>query len=222
MILENNEYIEILESCHKKIIINNNFFKITNDALLLADFCNKNIKKQGIILDIGVGNGILPLLLSTNSYLKSIFGVEIQKDIFNYFKRNIELNNINNIFAFNSNIKEFFPNFQFDYIISNPPYYKKNSGPLSKSKEIMISKFEIELNLEELIINIRRLLKNHGKFYVIVIPERLNDLLKYIYVNNLNIIKINTVIHKSKTTFVLLEGQKGGNPKNTVLETVIL
>lgn len=218
-----DEYVEILESSQQKIIINNNFFKITNDPLLLADFCNKNIKKNGIILDIGAGSGILPLLLIKNPYLTNIHGIEIQEKIFDYFQKNIVLNNAENkIIAYHSNIKYFSPGFEFDYIVSNPPYYKKNSGSLSSNKEISISKFEIELTLKDLIFNIRKLLKNHGKFYLIIIPERLNDILKAIYDNKLNLLKMNSVIYNNKIKFILIEGQKGGNLGNTVLEQIFL
>lgn len=223
MNLKSDEYVEMLKSSQKKIIINNKFFKITNDPLLLADFCNKNIKKNGIILDIGAGSGILPLLLIKNPYLTSIHGIEIQEKIFEYFQKNILFNNAENkIISYNSNVKHFSPGFEFDYIISNPPYYKKNSGPLSLNKEISISKFEIELTLEDLIFNIKRLLKNHGKFYLIIIPERLNDILKAIYNNKLNILKMSSVIYGKKIKFILIEGQKGGNPGNTVLEQIFL
>ena len=78
MILNNNEYMEFLESSNQKIIVNNNLFKITSDPLLLADFCRGNIKKSGTLLDIGAGNGILPLLLIQNFYLTKLFPVEIQ------------------------------------------------------------------------------------------------------------------------------------------------
>ena len=131
MILNNNEYMEFLESSGQKIIVNNNLFKITNDPLLLADFCRENIKKSGTLLDIGAGNGILPLLLVSNIYLTKISAVEIQKDSFDCLERNIALNSLSDkIIPYHTDINDFFPDFEFDYIISNPPYYRKSSGSL--------------------------------------------------------------------------------------------
>ena len=221
MILNNNEYLEFLESSGQKIIVNNNLFKITNDPLLLADFCRDNIKKSGTLLDIGAGNGILPLLLC-NINLTEISAVEIQKESFSCLERNIALNSLSDkIIPYHTDINDFFPDFEFDYIISNPPYYRKNSGFLSQSKEISIAKFEIKMTLDNLILNIKRLLKNHGIFYIIIIPERLNDILKAIYFQKLNISKLRTVIHNNKTKFILIEGKKGSRPGNTVVDTVL-
>ena len=123
MILNNNEYVEFLESSGQKIIVNNNLFKITNDPLILADFCRENIKKNGTLLDIGAGNGILPLLLSQNIHLSKIFAVEIQKDSFDCLKRNIAINSLSDkIIPYHTDINDFFQYSEFDYIISK---YKK-------------------------------------------------------------------------------------------------
>ena len=220
MILNNNEYMEFLESSGQKIIVNNNLFKITNDPLLLADFCRENIKKNGTLLDIGAGNGILPLLLC-NANLTKISAVEIQKNSFDCLEKNIALNSLSDkIIPYHTDINDFFPNFEFDYIISNPPYYRENSGSLSQSEEISIAKFEIKMTLDNLILNIKRLLKNHGVFYIIIIPGRLNDVLKAIYFQRLNISKLRTVIHNNKAKFILIEGKKGSRPGDTVIDTV--
>lgn len=220
MILNNNEYMEFLESSGQKIIVNNNLFKITNDPLLLADFCRENIKKSGTLLDIGAGNGILPLLLC-NANLTEISAVEIQKNSFDCLEKNIDLNSLSDkIIPYHTDINDFFPDFEFDYIISNPPYYRENSGYLSQSEEISIAKFEIKMTLDNLILNIKRLLKNHGTFYIIIIPGRLNDVLKAIYFQKLNISKLRTVIHNNKTKFILIEGKKGSRPGDTIIDTV--
>ena len=222
MILNNNEYMEFLESSGQKIIVNNNLFKITNDPLLLADFCRENIKKSGTLLDIGAGNGILPLLLC-NANLTEISAVEIQKNSFDCLEKNIDLNSLSDkIIPYHTDINDFFPDFEFDYIISNPPYYRENSGSLSKSEEISIAKFEIKMTLDNLIVNIKRLLKNHGVFYIIIIPGRLNDVLKSMYFQKLNVSKLRTVIHNNKTKFILIEGKKGSRPGDTVIDTVSL
>lgn len=220
MILNNNEYMEFLESSGQKIIVNNNLFKITNDPLLLADFCRENIKKSGTLLDIGAGNGILPLLLC-NANLTEISAVEIQKNSFDCLEKNMDLNSLSDkIIPYHTDINDFFPDFEFDYIISNPPYYRENSGSLSQSEEISIAKFEIKMTLDNLILNIKRLLKNHGTFYIIIIPGRLNDVLKAIYFQRLNISKLRTVIHNNKAKFILIEGKKGSRPGDTVIDTV--
>ena len=93
-------YIENLESVNKKMIIDENGLKITQDAILLSEFIKKYFntkyknKEKKTILEIGAGQGIVTLLLSKIEIFEKIFAVEIQKDIFEILKKNIKINNL--------------------------------------------------------------------------------------------------------------------------------
>ena len=207
-------YIENLESVNKKMIIDENGLKITQDAILLSEFIKnyfntkyKN-KEKKTILEIGAGQGIITLLLSKIKIFEKIFAVEIQKDIFEIFKKNIKINNLEEkITSINEDIKTI--KGEYDFIFSNPPYKKINSGKLPENKAEQISKYEILLTLEELFYEIKRLLKNYGEFFVIVPDDRLNDVFRYIYANNMNILSIEINKYK-KLNLVIVHGKKGG------------
>ena len=207
-------YIENLESVNKKMIIDENGLKITQDAILLSEFIKKYFntkyknKEKKTILEIGAGQGIITLLLSKIEIFEKIFAVEIQKDIFEIFKKNIKINNLEEkITSINEDIKTI--KGEYDFIFSNPPYKKINSGKLPKNEAEQISKYEILLTLEELFYEIKRLLKNYGEFFVIVPDDRLNDVFRYIYANNMNI--LSTEINKyKKLNLVIVHGKKGG------------
>lgn len=207
-------YIENLESVNKKMIIDENGLKITQDAILLSEFIKnyfntkyKN-KEKKTILEIGAGQGIITLLLSKIKIFEKIFAVEIQKDIFEIFKKNIKINNLEEkITSINEDIKTI--KGEYDFIFSNPPYKKINSGKLPENKAEQISKYEILLTLEELFYEIKRLLKNYGEFFVIVPDDRLNDVFRYIYANNMNILSIEINKYK-KLNLIIVHGKKGG------------
>ena len=207
-------YIENLESVNKKMIIDENGLKITQDAILLSEFIKKYFntkyknKEKKTILEIGAGQGIMTLLLSKIEIFEKIFAVEIQKDIFEIFKKNIKINNLEEkITSINEDIKTI--KGEYDFIFSNPPYKKINSGKLPKNEAEQISKYEILLTLEELFYEIKRLLKNYGEFFVIVPDDRLNDVFRYIYANNMNILSIEINKYK-KLNLVIIHGKKGG------------
>ena len=207
-------YIENLESVNKKMIIDENGLKITQDAILLSEFIKKYFntkyknKEKKIILEIGAGQGIMTLLLSKIEIFEKIFAVEIQKDIFEILKKNIKINNLEEkITSINEDIKTI--KGEYDFIFSNPPYKKINSGKLPKNEAEQISKYEILLTLEELFYEIKRLLKNYGEFFVIVPDDRLNDVFRYIYANNMNILSIEINKYK-KLNLVIVHGKKGG------------
>ena len=199
---------------NKKMIIDENGLKITQDAILLSEFIKKYFntkyknKEKKTILEIGAGQGIITLLLSKIEIFSKIFAVEIQKDIFEILKKNIKINNLEEkITSINEDIKTI--KGEYDFIFSNPPYKKINSGKLPENEAEQISKHEILLTLEELFYEIKRLLKNYGEFFVIVPDDRLNDVFRYIYANNMNILSIEINKYK-KLNLIIVHGKKGG------------
>lgn len=208
-------YIENLESVGKKMIVEEKGLKITEDAILLSEFMKKyfsrkrkNLKGEKSFLEIGAGQGIISLLLSELDIISEIFAVEIQEEVFAALKKNIEINDLNGkIIPINKNIKNV--NGEYDFIFSNPPYKKTGSGKMPENEMERISKYEILLTLEELILEIRRLLKNYGEFFVVVPNSRLNDVFRCIYENRLNILSIKVNKYK-KMDLVVIHGKKGG------------
>ena len=109
-----------------KIYQDTEWFSFSLDSVLLPNFVtlNKNTKK---ILDLGTGNAPIPMILSTITDAK-IFGIEIQKDVYELAVESIKYNNLEDrIKIINDDMKNldkyFNPNY-FDVIISNPPYFK--------------------------------------------------------------------------------------------------
>ena len=208
-------YIENLESVGKKMIVEEKGLKITEDAILLSEFMKKyfsrkrkNLKGEKSFLEIGAGQGIISLLLSELDIISKIFAVEIQEEVFAALKKNIEINDLNGkIIPINKDIKNV--NGEYDFIFSNPPYKKISSGKMPENEMERISKYEILLTLEELILEIRRLLKNYGEFFVVVPNSRLNDVFRCIYENRLNILSIKVNKYK-KVDLVVVHGKKGG------------
>ena len=208
-------YIENLESVGKKMIVEEKGLKITEDAILLSEFMKKyfsrkrkNLKGEKSFLEIGAGQGIISLLLSELDIISKIFAVEIQEKVFVALKKNIEINDLNGkIIPINKNIKNV--NGEYDFIFSNPPYKKTGSGKMPENEMERISKYEILLTLEELILEIRRLLKNYGEFFVVVPNSRLNDVFRCIYENRLNVLSIKVNKYK-KMDLVVIHGKKGG------------
>ena len=208
-------YIENLESVGKKMIVEEKGLKITEDAILLSEFMKKyfsrkgkNLKGEKSFLEIGAGQGIISLLLSELDIISKIFAVEIQEEVFAALKKNIEINDLNGkIIPINKNIKNV--NGEYDFIFSNPPYKKTGSGKIPENEMERISKYEILLTLEELILEIRRLLKNYGEFFVVVPNSRLNDVFRCIYENRLNVLSIKVNKYK-KMDLIVIHGRKGG------------
>lgn len=220
--LEN--YIEKLDSIDMNIKIENKGLKITEDPLLLVDTVRKFLNKVKIsghknMLEIGTGQGIVSILLSNIESINKIYAVEIQKELYEILKDNITENRLNEkIIPINENIKNI--KGEYDFIISNPPYYKLNEGKLPADEMELISKYEIKLTLEELVGNIKRLIKNHGYFFIVIPNNRLNDIFNYIYLNKLSIISMNVKKYK-KMDLIVIIGKKGGKYKSGIELNII-
>ena len=178
--LKENERIDDLEFEDLKIIQNEKGFCFGIDSVLLSDFA-KNIKKNSLVLDLGTGTGIIPILLCGKTKLSKVIGVEIQEEVSDMAKRSSLLNNLQNRFiVLNENIlnlNKLYDNQTFDVIVTNPPYKKKDTGIINEDKRKIISRHEITANLEDFIKVSRDLLKDKGEFYMIHRPERLVDIL---------------------------------------------
>lgn len=180
MELKENERIDDLEFNGYKIIQNTDGFCFGIDSVLLSDYA-KNINSNSEVLDLGTGTGILCILLCGKTKLKTITGIEIQKDVCDMAKRSIELNNLQDrCKIINENILDIdkiYKKNSIDVIVTNPPYKKNNTGIKNDNEKKLISRHELTANLEDFIRISSILLKDKGEFYMVHRPERLVDIM---------------------------------------------
>jgi len=212
--LKENERIDNLELNNLKIIQNKNGFCFGIDSVLLSDFA-KNIKKNSMVIDLGTGTGIIPILLSAKTMAKKIVGVEIQQEVAEMAQRSILMNNLQNkIEIINANIKELSVNKNiFDAVVTNPPYIKLNSGLENENKLKLISRHEIECTIDDIAKISAKILKDKGEIYMVHRPDRLVDIMEAFRRNKLEIKKIRLVHPKANTkpNLILIKAVKNGN-----------
>lgn len=187
-----------------------NGFRFSVDPILLVDFFEGN--KDGKILDIGSGTGIIPILLAKKKQMKNIYGLEIQKVSVDIFKENISINHLNEkIIALNEDIKNVkYSNF-FDYVISNPPYLKIDGKKISENENKKIARHEIYLKLEDLIKNAKRVLKPRGEFFLVHRSYRIIEISRLLEENNFSLKRICFVYfdREKNSNLVLVQASKG-------------
>lgn len=178
MKLEKDERIDDLELNNLKIIQNKKWFCFGIDSVILSGFA-KDIRKDSNILDLGAGNGILELLFSAKIQGSTITGIEVQEDVCNLAKKNIELNQLENrIKVENINIKDFVSNIKFDAVVTNPPYKEEGTGLKNETDTKVIARHEVLATLEDFIKIASNNLKDKCSMYMINRAERVADILE--------------------------------------------
>lgn len=187
-----------------KIVQNDLYFKFSIDSVLLAEYAKVNNSDKNI-LDLCSGNLPVPLILNYK-YHKKINAIELQKEIYENGLETLKINNKKNeINYINDDVKNIFNYFEkdsFDIITCNPPYYKdsiKNNNDI-KSK----ARHEITIKLEEIIEISSKLLKNNKAFYLVHVPNRIDEVILLCNKYNMNVKEIVVVNNSSKEPILIL------------------
>ena len=212
---------------YKDLVImqNTDWFSFSLDSVLLPNFVtiNKNIEN---IIDFCTGNAPIPIILSTKTNAK-IYGVELQKEIYELAVKTIKLNNLENkIEIINDDIKNLSNYFEtefFDIITCNPPYFKySENSNINKNKIKTIARHEVYIDLNIIFSIAKKILKNGGVIAIVHRPDRLIEIIETMKKNNIEPKKIQFIYPKenSECNAILIEGKKNGKPGLRILKPV--
>mgnify|MGYP000521888290 CR=1 FL=1 len=198
-----------------KIIQHPKRFCFSMDPVLLSSFVNVGPGER--IVDLGTGNGILPLLLAGKSEAGEIIGIEIQAELAWMAKRSVKLNGLEDrvrIIPGDLRDPEILRPGTWDVVVSNPPYRRRDSGKVNPSSGKAIAHHEITCTLHDVAAAAGRLLKNKGRFAIVYRPERLNELLAEMDGAGIAPKRGRMVYPHAgdPANLVLVEGVKGGGP----------
>ena len=198
-----------------KIVQDKDYFNFSLDSVLLPNFVDIT-KKTKMILDMCTGNAPIPLILSTKTDAK-IYAVELQKEVYNLAKETIKINKLDNqIVLINNNIKnlkKIFNTETFDIITCNPPYFKKKEDSIINENIVKsIARHEIEMELEDVMLISKALLKNEGSLVLVHRSDRLIEIIELMRKHNIEPKRMRLIYPKINTesNLVLIDGRKNG------------
>ena len=149
--------------------------KVCTDSCLFGAWVackmeQENEEKEGFhparMLDIGTGTGLLALMLAQQSPAL-IDAVEIEKNAFEQAGENFAASTrAQRLQVFHSDIKDFFPEEKYDFIISNPPFFENDLKSAAPAKNL--AKHHNGLLLADLLSSIKNLLEERGKFALLL------------------------------------------------------
>jgi len=166
-----------------------NGYCYNSDTHFLYNFICKNLEKykniQGELLDIGSGSGILGLLVARDFSKLNLNQCEIQSSFQFLTQKNSEVNGIQNT-LYKGSILEYEFEKQFDYIVSNPPFYHSDVIK-SENESLKIARYNDSMPLEKFISKTAKILKQGGKFFFCYDAKQLDKIIGNINKTNLNI-----------------------------------
>ena len=217
------ERIDELQRNGYRIIQNPERFCFGMDAVLLSGFARA--KKQERCLDLGCGNGIIPILMEAKTEGKHFTGLEIQPESADMARRSVALNGLQDrIDIVEGDIKDaskIFGASSFHVVTTNPPYMTAQHG-LYEAKTI--ARHEVLCNLEDIIRESARLLMPGGRFYMVHRPFRLAEIISLMVQYRMEPKRMRLVYPyvDREPNMVLIEGLRGGKSRMTVEKPLIV
>jgi len=212
---ENEVIIDFLSHSDMKIIQRNDYLNFSIDSVLISNFLTIN-KGRKNIMDLGTGNGVIPMLLSKRTNA-NIVGIEIQDISVDLACRNIILNKLESqvkiVKGDIKNIQSEFTDQSFDAVITNPPFFKfvGDKNQLNNLDQLTYARHEVLINLEDIIKAGSYLLKFRGNFTMVHRADRLIDILELMKKYKIEPKRIR-FCHTTKNKgakIILIEGMKG-------------
>jgi len=191
-------------------------YRFSIDAVLLAAHACPRPGER--ILDLGTGCGIIPLMLAGRYPEITVTGVEIQPELASMATENAALNHMGDrVRIIHGDMKALTVadiDGPMDFILSNPPYRKADSGRINPNHQRAAARHEIHITLDALSAVASRLLRIGGRFMLIYPVERLADLVTAMRSRDMEPKHIR-VIHtgvETEARLILMEGVRGGKP----------
>lgn len=224
--LKEGERLDDLQRNGYRIIQNENLFCFGMDAVLLSGFAQ--VKEGERALDLGTGNGIIPLLLAGKTPGEHFTGLEISPVSTDMARRSVRLNHLEQrIEIVQGDIKEagmLFAPASFDLVTSNPPYMIGQHGLVNPDTWKAAARHEILCTFEDVVRAAARLVRPGGRFYLVHRPFRLAELIRTLSDYKMEPKRMRLVYPYAdkEPNMVLLEAVRGGRPRMTVDKPLIV
>jgi tRNA1Val (adenine37-N6)-methyltransferase len=220
--IRENERVDDLQYKGLKLIQKKDGFCFGIDAVLLSNFAQ--VPKNGSVIDLGTGTGIIAVLLAAKKEPGKVVGLEIQPEMAEMASRSIRLNGLDEkVSIVQGDIKDavrMFGASSFDSVVTNPPYMEKGGGLLNPADAKAIARHEILCTLEDVISAAARILKPGGKFSMVHRPQRLADIICCMRSHSIEPKQLR-LVHPSpgkKPNLLLISGTRNGNAELRIQE----
>lgn len=178
-LVHSNERVDSFLDGKVGIIQSPDYFTLSIDALLLANFIKLPKRSNFKYIDFCSGNGVIPLLLSYRTEAK-LEGIELQAPLVDMARRSAELNLKDQQIDFKQgdiNDIQYVPGELYDIISCNPPYFLVDDTEATHQlTSHAVARHELTLTLDQWVGKASQIMRQKGKLFIVHRPNRLDDL----------------------------------------------
>lgn len=197
-----------------------NLYKLSSDAVALADFAT--CKNTDRVIDVGCGTGVLTLLLAYNHRPVEMISVDINADAVQQLEKNLAINqdkltatHFTTLHTDARTLHTLIPANSADVIICNPPYF--TTGKKAQNINVSQARHADNLSLEDLALLCTRNLKYGGTVYFCYPSNQLAKAVTIFENNNFRIKTIKLISNNKGVYLALFRAKKGGGHNTTLL-----
>jgi tRNA1(Val) A37 N6-methylase TrmN6 len=200
-------------------------YRFSIDAVLLAHFIKPCADAR--ILDIGGGCGVISLILAYRYQLVGITVLELQDDLVELIRRNIERNDaqaagfkerIEVVHGDLRIIDQYVQAGGYDWVVCNPPYRRPGSGRVNPASEQAVARHELQANLKDVVGACAYGVRTRGRVALVYPAVRGVSLFYEMRNQGLEPKKLQVVYSYpgSAARLLLVEAMKGGGEELTI------
>jgi len=153
-------------------------YRFNSDSMILSWFIFKMLSEKDVptSIEAGSGTGVVPIVLSCHGFKSKTYCFEVQDNLFNLLRQNIEKNGLSDTLT---PIKDSFLNMSLpftkkcDLVYTNPPYFPVNAGKHSPNNEKAKAKHEFFGSLNDFLLSASKILKDKGHFIFVYPTSRI-------------------------------------------------
>lgn len=214
--IQEDETIEDLQLNGLKLIQKKNAFRFGMDSVLLAHFAS--VRENDSVVDLGSGNGILPLLLIGRNKGSCFHTFEIQEEAAKLAARNIRLNHLEDrvsiIHDDVMNLPAYLSSCSVDAAVCNPPYGHPSASLESSNPRIKTARSQQQDTLDKFFSAAFHALKGRGKLSLVYPAPQMLHVMNLLHNHHLEPKRFQLVypFMDKPANLVLIEAVKDARP----------
>ncbi|MDR1471470.1 MAG: methyltransferase [Synergistaceae bacterium] len=159
--------------------------RVNMDTVLLAHYAR--IKPRSRVVEMGCAHGAVSIILSRRTPSARIDAFDINRELIDMARENARLNSAGGVSFFVSDLRGHRENFRpesYDAVVMNPPYDEPGRCRPSSDAAMASAMHGGACTLSEVVRCAKYLLRNRGKFFLVMRAKRIAELFSLLHEHN--------------------------------------